>query len=203
MEEESDTATVDRLIERFAVPLEAARADRDSSKAEFCDMIAYATQYIPLSSLDYQSVWWRLFHAPNSAEWAKVLVLAELLFSLPASNEKLERVFSILGTVKVDKRSRLTNHSLDDLLLLKCASTRIPLTSFNADPSIDLWCSHKTRRPSQKKRKEYRPCRSTHPSTSQVQDDLSDCETEDILECWDNVMCTDSGSDSGSDSDPN
>ena len=163
VERESDMAAVDRLVERFAAPLEAAQADTDSIKAEFCDMIAYAVHYIALSSFDYHSVWWILFHAPNSAEWANVLVLAELLFSLPASNGKLERVFSILGTVKVDKRSHLTNHSLDDLLLLKCASTRFPLASFNADPSINLWWSHKTRRPSQKKRKEYRPRRSTHP----------------------------------------
>ena len=47
-----------------------------------------------------------------------VLVLVELLFSLSASNGKLEQVFFIVGTIKVDKRSLLTNESLDDLLLL-------------------------------------------------------------------------------------
>jgi len=159
-----DMSAIDRLVNRFTAPLEGAQADPDVIKAEFSDMIAYAVQYIALSSLDYHSVWWRLFHAPNSAEWSNVLVLAELLFSLPASNGKLERVFSVLGTVKVDKRSRLTNESLDDLLLLK--SDKVPLTSFNADPSIDLWWSAKARRPSQKERKEYRPRRSDCPSTS-------------------------------------
>ena len=94
-------------------------------------MIEYAVQFIALSSLDYQSVWWRLFHAPNSAEWSNILVLAELLISLPASNGKLERVFSVLGTIKVDKCARLMNESLDD-----CDKT--PLSSFNADPSIGL-----------------------------------------------------------------
>ena len=54
-------------------------------------------------------------------------------------------VFSILGIVKVDKCSRLTNESLDDLLVLKSGST--PLAAFNANPSIDLWWSAKARRP--------------------------------------------------------
>ena len=66
IEEEDDLAAIDRLIERFEIPLQ--------------------------------------FHAPNSAEWSNVLVLAELLFSLPASNGKLERVFSTLGTISVSHR---------------------------------------------------------------------------------------------------
>ena len=146
MEEKSDMAAIDRLVERFSTPLQSAELDTDAIKTEFCEMIAYAVQYIALSSLDYHSVWW------NSAEWTNILILAELLFSIPASNEKLERVFSILGTIKIDKRSRLTNESLDDLLLLKSSS--IPLASFNVDPSIGLWWSAKARKPSQKGRKE-------------------------------------------------
>ena len=199
VEEDSDMAAIDRLVERFAAPLEAAQAGTDVIKNEFCEMIAYAVQYIALSSLDYHSVWWRLFHAPNSAEWANVLILAELLFSLPASNGKLERVFSTLGTIKVDKRSRLTNESLDDLLLLKSSGT--PLASFNADPSIDLWWSAKTRRPSQKERKEYRPRRlsSSRPSTSQEQESSEDSDSENMLERWDEIMHTDGGSDNDSD----
>jgi len=75
---------------------------------------------------------------------------------------------------------------------------RILLASFNADSSVDLWWSDKARKLAQKKRKEHRLRCSGHPSMSQVRDNSSDNETEDILECWDNVMCTDSGSDSGS-----
>ena len=136
IEEEDDLAA----IERFEIPLQGSQADTDVT-----------TQCNISPSLDYHSVWWRRFHAPNSAEWSNVLVLAELLFSLPASNGKLERVFSTLGTIKVDKRSCLKNQSLDDLLLLK--SDKIPLASFIPDQSIDLWWSAKARRPSQKERK--------------------------------------------------
>ena len=52
----------------------------------------------------------------------------------------------------------------------------------------DLWWSAKSRRPSQKDRREYRPRRSGNsPSTSTSQEDESE---EDILECWDELMDT-------------
>ena len=78
--------------------------------------------HIFLSTLDYHSVWWRLFHAPDSASWSNALILAALLFSLPASNGKVERQFSLVNTIKVQKRSQLGNDSLDDLMILN--STR-------------------------------------------------------------------------------
>ena len=121
IEEENDMSAIDRLVKRFAAPLEGAQADTDVIKTEFSDMIAHTVQYRAVSSLDYHSVRWRLFHASN----LNVLVLNELLFSLPASNEQLEWVFSLLSTVKVDKQSHLTNESLDDLLLLKATKLHL------------------------------------------------------------------------------
>ena len=154
-------------------------------------MMEYAVQYIALSTLDYHAVWWRLFHAPNHAEWSNVLILTELVFSLPASNGKLERIFSTLGTIKVDTRSRLTNESLDDQLVVKC--DKIPLANFDPNPSIDLWWSAKNRRPSQKKRKQYNVRRSKHTLASQQEPDSetnsgSESEPEIMLDCWDAIM---------------
>ena len=163
LEEDNDMAAIDRLIQRFAIPLQGAAVDTEEVVKEFRKMISYATQYIALSVLDYHSVWWRLFHAPCSSEWANILVLAELLFSLPASNGKLERVFSLLGVIKVNKRLLLSNEILNDLLLLN--SEKIPLDKFDPNPAIDLWWSAKARRPSQKSRKLYKPRKSDQPST--------------------------------------
>ena len=46
VEKESDMAPIDWLVERFAAPFEAAQADTDVIKTDFCDMIAYAVQYV-------------------------------------------------------------------------------------------------------------------------------------------------------------
>ena len=185
LEEDNDMAAIDRLVQRFTIPLQGAAVDTEEVVKEFSEMISYATQYIALSVLHYHSVWWRLFHAPCSSEWANVLVLAQLLFSLPASNGKLERVFSLLGVIKVNKRSLLSNDTLDDLLLLN--SDKIPLDKFDPNPAIDLWWSAKTRRPSQKSRKQYKPRLSDQPSTSEITDP-EDSEPGDALGDWDDLV---------------
>ena len=81
VEEEDNLAAIDRFVERFATPLLGAGADTNVIKEEFANMIEYAVQFIAISTLDYHSVWWRLFHAPNSAEWSNALILAELYSS--------------------------------------------------------------------------------------------------------------------------
>ena len=60
---------------------------------EFYDILLYATQFISLSSTNYQTVWWKLFHSPSASNWLNALKLVQLLFCLPASNGKFERVF--------------------------------------------------------------------------------------------------------------
>lgn len=86
IQEEDDFAAIDRLVIRFTLPLQAAQADTTVIKAEFGNMIEYAVQYIDTTSLDYRSVWWRLFHASCSAKWSNVLILAKIS-SLPPSFE--------------------------------------------------------------------------------------------------------------------
>ena len=102
-------------------------------------MMLYATQFISLATLDYRAVWWRLFHSPNSSSWPNVLTLSRLLFSLPG---KLERIFSVLKLIKVDRRSSLGNDTLKDLLTLNTDGTS--MENFNPDPCIDLWWQAKT-----------------------------------------------------------
>ena len=190
LEEENDMQAVDHLVQRFATPLERAGVETDEVTREFREMITYATQYIALSVLDHHSVWWRLFHAPCSSEWTNALALAKLLFSLPASNGKLERIFSLLKIIKVNKRSLLSNEALDDLLLLN--SDKTPLEKFDPNPAIDLWLSSKPRRLSQKARKPYKPRSSaSEQSTSRSSEtttDTDESDTGDTLADRDNLI---------------
>lgn len=82
LDEKDPLEAVDRLVQQFTIPLQGAGADLEEIHAEFDAMSQYACQYISLSTLSYQGVWWRLFHAPVSTEWANALTLVELLFSL-------------------------------------------------------------------------------------------------------------------------
>ena len=110
--------------------------------------------------MEYQAVWWRLFHSPNSSEWLNVLSLVKLLFSLPVSNGKLERNFSQVNIIKHHKRSCLSNDTLNDLLILNI--DKVPLQEFDVDGAIDLWWKAKQRRPSHQKRKKYKKRKSVY-----------------------------------------
>ena len=194
---ESVETAVYRLGVRFRVPLEQAGADIEELQKEFHEILLYATHFISLSTMSYQAVWWRLFHAPDSSSWLNILTLARLLFTLPVSNGKLERVFSTLKTIKSEKRSSLGNELLDDLLVLN--TDVVPLKEFNPDHSIDLWWSASTRRPYQQPRKAYVKHFSTssNPSSSDTtgNDDTDiDSQTDtdndgETLEDWDQWIC--------------
>ena len=181
---------IDRLVERFRFPLEGAAAEVSEIRGEFETMVEYATQFISLSTMEYQSVWWRLFHAPNSSEWSNVLCLASLLFSLPVSNGKLERAFSQVN-LKNSKRTSLGNDTLNDLLVLN--TDKVPLQDFSPEAPIDLWWDAKTRKPSHGPRKQYKK-RTPHGQTSVVQtsdtENSKEEEEEDklLLDDWDEWM---------------
>ena len=128
-----------------------------------------------------------------------MLTLATLLFSLPASNAKLERVFSQVNVIKTNKRTLLLNDTLDDLLLV--TSQNIPVEEFCADSAIELWWRSKLRRPDQRPRKAYSKHRvsdlgpSSSCSSTETEGmgllpdtDESDSDNGDILEDWDSFM---------------
>ena len=175
------------------MPLEVANDELDEIHPEFDTMPSYAGQFISLATLDYQSVWWQLFHALNSSEWSNILKLATLLFSLPVSNGKLEQTFSLLNIIKDKKRSSLGKQSLNDLLAVsadKCA-----LKDFSPDPAIKLWWESKQRRPCQSQRKQYKPHVSGSTSSDSQQGSETHSATSDedenetvLLDDWDHWM---------------
>ncbi len=186
LDEKHDLKAVDRLAVHFAVPLEASGVTVQEIHSEFEEILNYAVQYISLATLEYRAVWWRVFHAPNASEWHNALLLIELLFSLPASNGKVEQAFSQLNIIKSDKRTQLSNESLNDLMTISTSGQTIE--DFNPDPAIELWWKDKVRRPNQKPRKLYK---------HRQQDDSSSSDSDSdslILDTWDKWMDPDSDS---------
>ena len=198
--EHNKLEAIDRLVKQFTVPLQGAGAQVGEIHFEFDAIMQYAIEYVSLSTLSYQEVWWRLFHSPSSSEWSNALILVELLFSLPASNGKLERVFSQLGVIKTDKRSLLSNEALDDLLMI--TTNNIPLEKFDPNPAIDLWWNAKQRRPCEKERRKYRPREKRLPvgtpaaTPITIESESSNSESEEdadhiLLDDWDNFVDND------------
>ena len=100
----------------------------------------------------------------------------------------MERCFSTLKLIKSEKRSSLSNESLDDLLAINIDA--IPLKMFNPDSSIELWWKDKIRRPNQQPRKVYEK-KSGQSSTTvdlTADDEMPEIDPELTLDDWDEWM---------------
>ena len=137
--------------------------------------------------------WWKLFNAIDASKWLNILPLVELLFCLPLTNGRLERLFLQLKLIKCNRRSSLGEDRLDQLLRITVDAP--PLSKWDVSGAVQLWWEDKTRQPQTKGRKQVAtkeanpsPSTSVGPSTS-TQDRntdtrLSDCFTLDDWEAW-------------------
>ena len=73
-----------------------------------------------------------------------VLLLVELLLSIPISNAKVERMFSLMNRVRTDFRASLSQNTLNNLIRIQMEGP--PLEEFNITPAIQLWAMGATRR---------------------------------------------------------
>ena len=127
-------------------------------------------------------------HLYNASDWTSVLILACLLFMLPVSNGKLERVFSTMKNMKVDKRSSVSNELLDDLLVINV--DKVNIEEFKADHSIDICLRSKSRPSNQTARNIYKTRKEVQgTSSTSIDSDSSDRPRDsDILGEWDHWM---------------
>ena len=102
----SDIEFLDQSIcfffEHFQTPLKYAgmKVSYPEFISQWHNMLENALKYIKLSGVSYLVTWKKLFTSQKKNEWSDVLLLAELLFSVPVSNAKLERMFSKLKRIK-------------------------------------------------------------------------------------------------------
>ena len=66
-----------------------------------------------------------------------VLLLVELLLSIPISNAKVERMFSLMNRVRTDFRASLSENTLNNLIRIQMEGP--PLEEFDPTPAIQLW----------------------------------------------------------------
>eukprot|EP00731_Ephydatia_muelleri_P003766 Em0001g3766a len=137
-------SAIDAISIRFRTPLEHAKVDCSVLQQEWDDMVDYAKRYLNLVQEDYSVLWWKLFNAVDAKKWSNILALVELLFCLPMSNGKVERMFSVLKNIKTEKRTRLSEDNLDDLMRISVDAPE--MSAWDASGAVKLWWSAKTRR---------------------------------------------------------
>ena len=137
-------SALDFLVSMFRIPLEKACTSISHIQGEWDDMVDYAKRYFNLVQDNYCTIWWKLFNSVDAGKWSNILTLVELLFSLPMSNGKLERVFSLMKNIKTIKRTSLGEDRLDQLLRIISEGPALP--QWDPSSAIKLWWEDKTRR---------------------------------------------------------
>ena len=132
-------ASVEYIISIFRIPLEAKGMCVASIQDEVEDVVSYARKYLPIGSENYRKIWYKLHTSPDSSRWPNILILCELLFSLPISTSRVEQLFLLLKVIKTKRRTSINNSTLHALLEINVEGPS--LTSFNADTTIRLWWS--------------------------------------------------------------
>lgn len=102
-------SAVELLISNFREPLEAKGAVLAGIQDELEEVEEYAKKYLSHDKNGYHSTWYKLHTVSDSSKWPNVLLLCNLLFSLPFSNSYVERMFLVLKVVKTNRQTNLTN----------------------------------------------------------------------------------------------
>ena len=123
----------------FKLPLEAKGADLSSLQDETEEIVIYARKHLSIGTEDYRSVWYKLHTCPDHRNWPNILLVCQLVFSLPFSNGRVEQIFSSLKVIKTDRRNNLNTSMLSDLLEIYVEGC--PLNEFSADNAVALWWS--------------------------------------------------------------
>lgn len=170
-----------QLYDHFIVPLSNAGIGTLSDLLEqWHNLVSYTVRYLDPSRTHYFRVWRRIFDSQKRQDWQMVLVLVELLFAIPISNAKVERLFSQMKRVKTDSRSSLTEDRLNSLLRIGLEGPDIK--DFNPTAAVKLWMETANRRIHQTKRKKYKARESTKKRPKVLIDDpasQSSSQTDD------------------------
>ena len=100
---------------------------------------------------------WKDINAEFGTNAEHILLLVDLLLTIPGHSAECERGFSLLKTIKTDWRNKLTDEAVTDLIRITLESADIK--SFNPDPAIHAWNNSSIAGccPNQKRWKKKRP----------------------------------------------
>ena len=86
---------------------------------------------------------WADINRKYRTELPNLLILIDLVLTLPASSAECERGFSGMKRIKSSERSSLGQQSLDDLLMIYMNSKSV--SQFDPTTAIEFWLTRKNR----------------------------------------------------------
>ncbi|XP_047141282.1 E3 SUMO-protein ligase KIAA1586-like [Hydra vulgaris] len=100
-------------------------------------LVNYTVKYLAPHNTGYRKLWHQIFSSSMKNEWVPVLLIVELSFTLPVSNAKVERLFSLMNRLKTDTRNSLKEKRLENLIRVSFDEKDSNL--FDLSSAIELW----------------------------------------------------------------
>ena len=116
------------------------------------EVFQFVRRYFPITD-EYCEVWYKLSAVSDASKWPNILLLCNLLFSLPFSNGYVESIFSTMNIIRTNRRCSLQGGTISDLLEIHSQGPE--LSEFSADEAVALWYED-SRRTTQNPRKKYK-----------------------------------------------
>ena len=127
---------IDCLVEHFTPVLQEASCDLSKIPDEWTALKAGV--YSQPGWLQYiQTINWPDLNRKYAAEFPNLLMLVDLVLSLPESTAEFERGFNMMKQIKSDWRSTLGPEAINDLMTVLLLSPDIK--DFDPQLAIDLW----------------------------------------------------------------
>ena len=130
----------------------------DDVLSSFLAVLRYAHRYFNTSNINPIEFWSKILSLTNEhIFWKPTTMIIEICLYTPFSKASLERIFSQMNLIKTTLRNRLTNDSLNSILLINISG--LSLQSFHdehLEKCVNYWFNAKKRRLSQRKRKLYK-----------------------------------------------
>ena len=131
-------------------------------------------------------MWYKLYTAHDARKWPNVILVSELLFSVPLKWKEIL-------LLKTNRRTSRLSSTLDDLMEINVDGPE--LENFSPDHAVQLWWSDCTRRPNQATRK-----RVSSEVESENSSTNSELEPDLTLDAWDQWFAVSEDTDVNTDS---
>ncbi|ELU15584.1 hypothetical protein CAPTEDRAFT_214278 [Capitella teleta] len=107
---------MDKMVQHFEAPLQAAGFKKDRLKAEWCSM---KTTYKYYNAGQDAATFWAKSFKHRRPSFPNVCLQVKVVMALGPSNSIVESAFSILNAMLSDRRLSLQHSTMENLLLLK------------------------------------------------------------------------------------
>ena len=129
-------AAVEHIITVFRATLEFCGVCIATIQDELEEAVEYARRSLAIGSDSYKRVWYKLHVCPDAHKWPNLLLLCELIFSLPFTTSCVEQMFSLLIIIMTKGRTSLHTSTLSDLLEINLEGPL--LSSFSSGTAVEL-----------------------------------------------------------------